>query len=166
MGPPRQTSLGSTLKRGMSFSTIRNSVVWIDKERKAVKEARKVRSEKQEPSSPQAWIDLRSDASTECDSISLTSIDKYTFVSETASYFTPPLTFERSAGYDNGFPAYYEPTTVQNDAEQRSTSEKSDGSHESHVIYPGTARLSLITLSISLSLFLVAMDRTIISTAM
>ena len=168
MQPPRLSGISSTLKKGMSFSTIKRSVVWIDKERKVAKETQKAREESQGTTSPSTWIDLRSEVSSEdYDGITLSSVDNYTFASETASYFTPPLTFQQSAGYDNGFPAYYERTSqVVLDGDQDSVAEKSEVSEESQVVYPDTVRLLLIALSISLSLFLVALDRTIISTAM
>jgi hypothetical protein len=151
----------------MSLSTIKRSVVWIDNERKAVKEAQKSRLQNGEPPSPKPWIEVRSEASTvQYDGISLSSVDNYTFASETASSFTPAFTFERSAGYDYGQRRYYDSTPGRNEPDQGSVAAKSAAAHESQVVYPGTFRLLLITLSIAISLFLVALDRTIVSTAM
>jgi len=168
MEPPRLQPPRTTFKtKIMSLSTIKRSVVWIDNERKAAKEARKAKFQSRDRLWPSPWIDLRSEASTAgYDGDSLTSIDNYTYISESASYFTPPLTFERSAGYDNGRPMYFEPTYEKDNDDGKSVTEKSITSNESHVIYPGAIRLALITLSIALSLFLISLDRTIVSTAM
>jgi Major Facilitator Superfamily len=150
----------------MSMSTLKRSVVWLDQERERVKEVWRASTGSGGNGSPDAWIDLRSEPSSDdCDGETLSSftLEEYTYRSMTASMITPPLLLEQAAGYDsgNGMPMYYERRVP---FDVRSAGTKS--SEESQTVYPDTLRLTGITISIGLTLFLVALDRTIVSTAM
>lgn len=78
------------------------------------------------------------------------------------SVYTPSTTWEYAAGYEKGAYAYSHHAGSQAFAGKP----QSVMSTESNIVYPDTLRLTLITISLSLSLFLIALDRTIVATAM
>src|SRR5580704_11512496 len=94
----------------MALSAIKQSVVWVDKERRLAREAVDRSSVViQNIGSSDGWIDLTSGTSTEeYEGDTLSSIDRYTFISS-ASFVIPPVLLERAAGYDDGkrLEAYY-----------------------------------------------------------
>ena len=148
-------------------TTIKRSVVWLDLEEKPKRPKRSSQrlskssqSTSQAPSSPGPWIDLASVASSNGeDHESIHSAD-YSF--DSISVYTPSTTWEYAAGYEKGALAYGHYAGSQTLAGKA----MSVVSTESNIVYPNTFRLILITISLSLSLFLIALDRTIVATAM
>jgi hypothetical protein len=128
--------------------------------------------------SPGPWIDLASVASSSVkgESSDSESIQSYKTdeVTESISHKTPSEAWEIAAGYEKGgIPIYY----------TRKGGEKSDGersrpysigskkhhsmiSVQSESAYPNPFRLTLITIVMVISSFLVSLDRTIVTTAM
>src|SRR2546423_12923711 len=110
----------------MSFSTIKRSVVWLDTERKMAKEEQK-ENQPRDLNSPDPWIELRSEASSEdYDGKTLSSVSRYTWASSAPSLATPPMLLERAAGYDLGRkPNYESRLSVPEEEDSLSATEKS-----------------------------------------
>lgn len=131
--------------------------------------------------SPGPWIDLASVASSsvkeetdDSESNQSYKTDVPTDLAESISVKTSSEAWEIAAGYEKGgVPVYY----------QRDRGEKSDGGrsrrysigsrkHQSMLsvqtdsTYPNTIRLTLLTITVVISTFLVSLDRTIVTTAM
>lgn len=147
-------------------TTIKRSVVWLDLEEKPKRPKRSSQrlskssqSTSQAPSSPGPWIDLASIASSNGEDHESIHSEDY---SDSMSVYTPSTTWEYAAGYEKGALAYGHYAGSQSFAGKA----MSVVSTESNIVYPSTFRLILITISLSLSLFLIALDRTIVATAM
>jgi hypothetical protein len=81
---------------------------------------------------------------------------------DSMSAYTPSTTWEYAAGYEKGAFAYSHYAGSQTFAGKA----QSVVSTDSNVVYPNGIRLTSITISLSLSLFLIALDKTIVATAM
>lgn len=120
---------------------------------------------------------MRSIASTddksegETESIHTIQTEATTTVSSLSNY-TPSEAWEIAAGYEKGgFPSYYEDSRRFSNRGWKQSSiasmkRQSVLSIDPDIVYPGNFRLLLIIISLSLSTFLVALDRTVVSTAM
>jgi hypothetical protein len=146
---------------------VKRSVVWLDLEEKPKRPkgssqtlSKSSLSTSQAPPSPGPWIDLASVASSngEDHESDHTADDSF----DSMSVYTPSTTWEYAAGYEKGALAYGHYAGSQTFAGKA----MSVVSIESNIVYPNTVRLILITISLSLSLFLIAMDRTIVAAAM
>jgi hypothetical protein len=160
----------------MSFSTLRRALSWVDRELKILKTSQTPRnsmvpismspdfkiSAKQQD---QGWIDLKSNASlSEADSIyTIDSRNGYVLdFADLESLYTPSLDWEAIEGTN-------EKRIVAPSFNQESGG-MLDGSKavptlESDIGYPTTLRVSFVVFSLAISIFVVALDRTIVATA-
>jgi hypothetical protein len=166
----------------MSTTSGKRSVVWLDLEKKqqrlsttSAPPTSQLSPVSTRPlvtsSSPGPWIDLRSVASSddgETESVHTIHTEGTTTISSLSAY-TPSEAWEIAAGYEKGgVPWYYEDSRRFSNARLSVASLKRQSvlSTSSDIVYPGKLRLLLILISLSLSTLLVALDRTIVSTAM
>lgn len=149
-------------------ATVKRSVVWLDLEEKSKRPQRTSQrlskssqsTASRAPPSPGPWIDLASVASSNGDDHESVHSANYSF--DSMSVYTPSTTWEYAAGYEKGAFAYGHYAGSQTFAGKA----QSVVSADSNIIYPNKFRLTFITISLSLSLFLIALDRTIVATAM
>jgi hypothetical protein len=154
----------------MSSSKVKRSVVWLDLEKKEKKvdrrTSRSTQSTQQTPASPLPWLDLESvvDSQEGSDRDTINSFHATELSADTASVYTPATGWEFAAGYEKG--AYAFSHQAGSGIFPASGRAQSVVSTESNIEYPSGLRLILIFTSLSLSLFLIGLDRTIVSTAM
>jgi hypothetical protein len=152
----------------MSPPTVKRSVVWLDLEKKEARRtsSRSTQSTKQTPASPLPWIDLASVAGSNegSDRDTINSFRTTDFSAETNSVYTPNTGWEFAAGYEKG--AYAFSQHAGSGIFPASVRAQSVFSTESNIEYPSGWRLTFIFTSLSLSIFLIGLDRTIVSTAM
>lgn len=149
----------------MSSPTVKRSVVWLDLEKKARRTSSRS-TESQTPASPLPWIDLASVAGSNdgSDRATIKSFGTTDFSADTTSVYTPHTGWEFAAGYERG--AYAFSHHAGSGIFSPSGKTQSVVSAESNIEYPDAWRLTLIFILLSLSMFLVGLDRTIVSTAM
>ena len=147
-------------------ATVRRSVVWLDdldakpkKSKLSKRHSKSSQSTSRPPLSPKPWIDLASVASSNGEDASVHAVD---YSLDSMSVYTPSTTWEYAAGYEKGAHAY----SHYSGSHTFTGKARSLMSTESNVVYPSSLRLTLITISLALSLFLIALDRTIVATAM
>jgi hypothetical protein len=186
----------------MSTST-KQSVVWLDSEKKGWKKPLRSSSKTSKTtvpspelspvsnrhlivSSPSPWIDLRSIASDEKSDADNESIDEKSeagnesieeqkedviSTADTQSIYTPSEGWTTAAGYERGvFPlSYYETYPPGDSGSNRFSKVVKTGGLEKpaeSIVYPNRLRFIGICVSLVLSTFPTALDRTIVSTAM
>lgn len=135
---PRTQKDLQEIKSFMSTSTVEKPIVWHDQERKAMKASRI-------PSTietPDSVISTKEPAPLW---IELTSEHNTTSISGSLA--------DEKRDHD-----------VSHD-EESARSSKSGSVEESDIVYPSTLRVSLVTLSLAIAVFLIGLDRTIVATA-
>jgi hypothetical protein len=140
-------------------------VVWLDLEKKARRTSSTSTQSTQTPASPLPWIDLGSvvDSNEESDRDTINSF-RTDFSATTNSVYTPTTGWEFAAGYEKG--AYAFSQHASSGILTASVKAQSVISTESNINYPSGWRLTFIFISLSISIFLIGLDRTIVSTAM
>lgn len=125
-------------------------------------------SAKQQDQPPTGWIDLKSNASlSEADSIyTIDSRNSYGLdlvdLADLESLYTPSLDWEAIEGTNEKrivTPSFNQGPGGMLDDSQAVTTLESD------IVYPTTLRVSFVVFSLAISIFVVALDRTIVATA-
>jgi hypothetical protein len=163
----------------MSFSNLRRSLSWVERELKTLTTSRTRRksivpismspdfkiSARQQDYSPTPWIDLKSNASSSEAASIYTIESRKRYVSDLAdleSLYTPSLHWEDIEGTNEK--RIVRPSFSQR-SEGMSSGSETVNTLESEIVYPTTLRLSFVILSLAISIFVVALDRTVIATA-
>ena len=158
----------------MSFSTLRRALSWVDRELKTLTRNPIVPismspdfriSARQPDQSPTAWGDLKSNASSsEAASIyTINSPKRYGLdLVHSESLYTPSLHWEVIEGTNEkriAIPSVSQSSSGMSSGSQTVTTLESD------IVYPSTLRVSFVILSLAISIFVVALDLTIVATA-
>lgn len=135
----------------------RRSVVWLDLEKKGRRGVRHSRSTAP-PTPSSGGVQENRRKAPDYDRQTLHSVRSADYTQDTSSVYTSLTALEFSAGYEKAASKAHIPASV--------IFSDTDSADSDETEYPSPLRLALITLSLCLTLFLVALDRTVVSTAM
>jgi hypothetical protein len=174
----------------------KRSVVWLDLEDKYMRDSYQssqssplspIPSRHRVAPSPSPWIDLRSNASAADEESVYTRSETFETIdndgSDRYSRYAPSSAWEIASEYEKGgFPIPFQTyqrfsrgmSEILSRNEKESTSRRTSlkapslgkPEEDSNISYPGRLRLFFILVSLSLSMFVVSLDRTIIAPAM